>query len=92
MRRYPGYPDEVNDLLDFARHARKMERLYPEDVNSSDVMQHVANMAADWGWTFLDLVLDHEEWQVQFVAKWHKWRKQRSSSPKVSCSVAEGDR
>jgi hypothetical protein len=74
-RRYPKYPDEVNDLLDFARHARKLHRKYPEDVNAADILQHVSDFASDWGWDLLDLVLDHEERVADFVRKWKRWRK-----------------
>lgn len=75
MRRYPTYPEQVNDLLDFAREVRRFAAQYPDDVNPTDVMQHVDDFAARWGWDFLDLVLDHEERQARFIKRWRKWRK-----------------
>jgi hypothetical protein len=59
--RYPDYPKEVNDLLDFAREVRRFQRLYPDEVSAADILQHLADFAGDWGWDLLDLVLDHEE-------------------------------
>jgi hypothetical protein len=60
-RRYPMYPDTVNDLLDFAREVRRFAAKYPNYVNANDILQSVATFAANWGWDLLDIVLDHEE-------------------------------
>lgn len=73
--RYPDYPEQVNDLLRFAREARRLERLYPDDVNAADMLQHVTDLAGDWAWDLLDLVLDHEERGARFWTKWKAWRK-----------------
>lgn len=59
--RYPDYPKEVNDLLDFAREVRRFAAKYPNYVNAPDILQSVATFAANWGWDLLDIVLDHEE-------------------------------
>jgi hypothetical protein len=80
MRRYPSYPAEVNDLLDFAREVRRFARQYPDYANPADIMQHVERLASDWGWDLLDLVLDLEERQARFVALWRKWRKRPRTS------------
>lgn len=84
MSRYPSYPREVNDLLDFARHTRRLQREYPEDVNAPDILQHVSDFASDWGWDLLDLVLDHEEHIEGFWVKWKRWRNRREFIKRIA--------
>lgn len=60
-RRYPKYPEEVNDLLDFAREVRRFAAKYPHYVNANDILQSIDRFAANWGRDLLDIMLDHEE-------------------------------
>lgn len=83
-RRYPKYPEAVNDLLDFARQARRFATRHPDAVIEDNILQHVSGFASDWGWTLMEIVLDHEDRQARFVAMWRKWRKHRSSRLKRS--------
>jgi hypothetical protein len=82
--RYPAYPKEVNDLLDFAREVRKFQRLYPDEVNPADILQHLADFAGDWGWDLLDLVLDQEERIDGLWAKWKRWRNRREFIKRIA--------
>ncbi|HEX3109310.1 MAG TPA: hypothetical protein VHU41_09470 [Thermoanaerobaculia bacterium] len=76
-RRYPAYTEGANDVLDFARDVRRLAAKYPDDANPSDILQHIDGLLALWALDLLDIVLDHEERQTRFVARWRKWRKLR---------------
>jgi hypothetical protein len=82
--RYPAYPKEVNDLLDFAREVRKFHRLYPDEVNPADILQHIADLADGWSLDFLDIVLDQEERIDGLWAKWKRWRNRREFIKRIA--------
>ena len=83
MKRQHRYHPAANDLLVFARAARRLATRYPEHVEESDVLLHIDALAANVGMVLLDMVLDHEEREARLVAMWRKWRRGHRSRTKV---------
>lgn len=58
--RYPNYGAEVNQILDVARAARHLEKVFP-DTPAADLIQHLEEPAQNWWWSLIDIIMDYEE-------------------------------
>jgi hypothetical protein len=61
--RYEAYGPEVNAILDVARAARRMQKVMP-DASSADVIEDLVEPASAWVWSLIDIIMDHEERDV----------------------------
>ena len=59
--RYDDYGPEVNAILDVARAARKLGRVFNGNPPEGDIIQSLEGPAANWWWSLIEIILDHED-------------------------------
>jgi hypothetical protein len=58
--RYDAYEPELRAILDLARAARRMERLFA-DVEASDFLEDLSGVASGWALSLVTIIIDYEE-------------------------------